>query len=268
MKERQFQSPGGGSLTWYEAGQGRPLILLHGWAMSAAAFQELAGLLAGNYRVLVPDLPGHGKSSPAGRNDLAGLSDVLTDWLSSLAAGPYTLVGWSLGGMLSLQIASDGKLPVERLSLIGSTPKFTAGDDWSFGLPVAQVRAMARNLKRQFEATLAEFFSLTFAGESLSIDRLRMIRNFAVRASSLPDQNVAFELLNVLAEQDQRDILSKIQIPAMVLHGELDRISPAGAGRAMAAMLPLGEYVPFAGIGHAPFLSKPHDVAVRLLEFC
>ena len=268
MKERQFQRPGGGSLTWYEAGQGKPLVLLHGWAMSAAAFQELAGLLAGNYRVLVPDLPGHGKSSPADRNDLAGLSDVLTDWLSSLAAKPYTLVGWSLGGMLSLQITSDGKLPVERLSLIGSTPKFTAGDDWSFGLPVAQVRAMARNLKRQFEATLAEFFSLAFAGESLSIDRLRMIRNFAVRASSLPDQDVAFELLEVLAEQDQRDILSRIQIPAMVLHGELDQISPVGAGRAMAAMLPFGEYVPFAGIGHAPFLSKPHDVAVRLLEFC
>ena len=268
MKERQFQRPGGGSLTWYEAGQGKPLVLLHGWAMSAAAFQELAGLLAENYRVLVPDLPGHGKSSPAGRNDLAGLSGVLTDWLSSLAAKPYTLVGWSLGGMLSLQITSDGKLPVERLSLIGTTPKFTAGDDWSFGLPVAQVRAMARNLKRQFEATLAEFFSLAFAGESLSIDRLRMIRNFAVRASSLPDQDVAFELLEVLAEQDQRDILSRIQIPAMVLHGELDQISPVGAGRAMAAMLPFGEYVPFAGIGHAPFLSKPHDVAVRLLEFC
>ena len=268
MKERQFQRLGGGSLTWYEAGQGRSLILLHGWAMSATAFQELAGLLAENYRVLVPDLPGHGKSSPAGRNDLAGLSDVLTDWLSSLAAGPYTLVGWSLGGMLSLQIVSDAKLPVERLSLIGSTPKFTAGDDWSFGLPVAQVRAMARNLKRQFEATLAEFFSLTFAGESLSVDRLRMIRNFAVRASSLPDQDVAFELLNVLAEQDQRNILSRIQVPAMVLHGELDRISPVGAGRAMAAMLPFGEYVPFAGVGHAPFLSKPRDVAVRLLEFC
>jgi len=268
MKERQFQRPGGGSLTWYEAGQGRLLVLLHGWAMSAAAFQELAGLLAENYRVLVPDLPGHSKSSPAGRNDLAGLSGVLTDWLSSLAAKPYTLVGWSLGGMLSLQIASDGKLPVERLSLIGTTPKFTAGDDWPFGLPATQVRAMARNLKRQFETTLAEFFSLAFAGESLSIDRLRMIRNFAVRASSLPDQDVAFELLNMLAVQDQRDILCDIHIPAMVLHGELDQISPVGAGRAMAAMLPFGEYVPFAGIGHAPFLSKPHDVAVRLLEFC
>ena len=170
--------------------------------------------------------------------------------------------------MLSLQIASEGKLAVQRLALIGSTPKFTLGDDWPFGLPATQVRAMARNLKRQFETTLAEFFSLTFAGESISIDRLRAIRNFAVRASSLPDQDVAFALLNMLAEQDQRDILAGIHIPVMVLHGELDRISPVGAGQTLAAMLPLGEFIPFAGSGHAPFLSKPQDVAARLLGFC
>jgi len=268
MKERQFHSADGGQLTWHEAGQGRSLVLLHGWAMSAAAFQELAGLLAVKFRVLVPDLPGHGKSSAVRQNDLGGFSDLLADWLSSLDAGPFSLVGWSLGGMLSLQIVNDGRIPVQRLVLLGTTPKFTMGDDWPFGLPPTQVRAMVRNLKRQFEATLAEFFSLTFAGESISIDRLRMIRNFAVRASSLPDHEVAFALLEMLAEQDQRDILSGIKVPVMVLHGELDRISPIGAGRVMAERLPLGEFVPFAGIGHAPFLSKPHDVAARLLEFC
>ncbi len=268
MRARQFQRTDGRQLTWYETGQGRPLVLLHGWAMSAAAFQELAGLLAVNFRVLVPDLPGHGKSSPAGRNDLAGLTAVLTDWLAALETEPVTLAGWSLGGMLSLQIASEGQLAVNRLVLIGSTPKFTAGNDWPFGLPVSQVRAMVRNLKRQFESTLAEFFALTFAGERISIDRLRTIRNFAVRASSLPDQEVAIALLNMLAEQDQRDILYNIRIPAMVLHGELDRISPVGAGQAMADMLPHGEYVPFHGIGHAPFLSKPQDVAARLMGFC
>ena len=84
--------------------------------------------------------------------------------------------GYSLGGMLSLQIAADGRLPLQRFVLIGSTPKFTAGDDWPFGLPLTEVRAMARNLKRRFEATLGEFFSLTFAGETLSVDRLRTIR--------------------------------------------------------------------------------------------
>ena len=268
MKTRQFQTAQGGRLTWSEAGQGRPLVLLHGWAMSAAAFDELAGLLAVNFRVLAPDLPGHGESSPAVQNDLAGVSGLLTDWLAALEVGPCALVGWSLGGMLSLQIVSEGVLPVQRLVLMGSTPKFTIGEDWPYGLPATQVRAMARNLKRQFEPTLAEFFALTFAGETISIDRLRAIRNFAVRASSLPDQNAAFALLNMLAEQDQRDILSGIQVPALVLHGELDRISPIGAGRAMADLLPLGEFVSLAETGHAPFFSNPQDIAARLLDFC
>jgi len=268
MKARQFQTARGGRLTWYETGQGRPLVLLHGWAMSAAAFNELAGLLAVNFRVLVPDLPGHGESTPAEQHDLAGVSALLTEWLTSLGVESCALVGWSLGGMLSLQIVNDGIFPVQRLALIGSTPKFTIGDDWPYGLPATQVRAMARNLQRQFEATLAEFFALTFAGETISIDRLRAIRNFAVRASSLPDQDAAFALLNKLAEQDQRDLLPGIQVPALVLHGELDRISPVGAGRAMADCLPLGEFVSLAGIGHAPFFSKPHDIAARLSDFC
>ena len=140
MKARQYET-GDGQLTWYEIGHGRPLVLLHGWAMSAAAFSELATLLAGDFLVLVPDLPGHGQSSPAAQNDLAGFSALLTDWLTALQVEPSALVGWSLGGMLSLQMASDGSPPVQRLVLIGSTPKFTIGDDWPYGLPAIQVSA-------------------------------------------------------------------------------------------------------------------------------
>jgi pimeloyl-[acyl-carrier protein] methyl ester esterase len=186
----------------------------------------------------------------------------------SLDIEPCALVGWSLGGMLSLQIVGDETSPVTRLALIGSTPKFTTSDDWPYGLPATQVRAMARNLQRQFEATLAEFFALTFAGESITVDRLRAIRNFAVRGSSLPDRDAAFALLGMLAEQDQRDLLHSIRVPALVLHGELDRISPVGAGRAMADLLPRAEFVPLPGIGHAPFFSNPRDIAARLTEFC
>lgn len=268
MKASQFPTADGRRLTWYETGQGKPLILLHGWAMSAAAFHELAGLLGENFRVLVPDLPGHGQSDPAAQSDLAGLANILSDWLKDLAVAPCALVGWSLGGMLSLRIAADEVLSVRRLVLIGATPKFTKSDDWPFGLPVTEVRAMARNLKKRFEATLGEFFSLTFAGETIPVDRLRTIRDFAVRSSSLPDRDTAFALLNMLAEQDQREILPAIQAPTMILHGELDRISPVGAGRAMADLLPRAEFISLAGIGHAPFLSQPHDIASRLAEYC
>lgn len=268
MKENYFKLADGRQLTWYEIGRGRPLVLLHGWSMSAAVFNEIGLLLASDFRLLIPDLPGHGGSSPALQNDLAGIAADLIRWIAAIEEKPVTLIGWSLGGMLSLEIVSQNKLPVDRLVLIGTTPRFTICDDWMFGLPAVQVQALVRNLERRFESALGDFFALSFAGENISDERLRTIRNFAVRQSPLPDHEVALDLLNMLRVQDQRDILADIHQPVRVLHGELDRIVPVAAGRYLAEMLPQGEFIEFAAIGHAPFLSQPQNVAEKIREFC
>ena len=268
MKENRFILADEQQLTWYEIGRGRPLVLLHGRCMSASVFSEVAALLASDFRLLIPDLPGHGESSPALKNDLAGIADDLVRWIAAIESEPVTLVGWSLGGMLSMEIASRNQLPVNRLVLIGTTPHFTLDDDWMYGLPLAQLRALARNLERRFEATLGDFFSLAFAGENISKERLRTIRNFAVRQSPLPDPGVALDLLNMLAVQDQRALLSAIPQPALVLHGALDQIAPVAAGSYLAKMLPQGRLVEFAGVGHAPFLSQPQEAVTHIREFC
>ncbi len=268
MKENRFNLPDGRVLTWYEAGRGKPLVLLHGWAMSAAVFREVVELLATGFRLLVPDLPGHGRSSPAARNNLAGISDILMSWLAEVVHGPFGLVGWSLGGMLSLEIARQQVLPVDRLVLVSTTPRFTLGDDWDFGLPLAQVRALSRNLERRFETTLADFFALSFAGEQIDSERLLTIRRFAVKRSSLPEQVAARGLLDVLATQDQRASLAAIQQPALILHGDQDRIAPVAAGQYLAEMLPRGNFISFAGIAHGPFLSQPMTAAAQIREFC
>ena len=268
MKASRFTLPDGRQLNWYEFGKGRPLVLLHGWAMSAAVFSEIAALLSSDFRLLIPDLPGHGASSPAMKNDLAGIAADLASWIAATEKNPVTLIGWSLGGMLSLEITRQNKLPVARLVLIGTTPRFTQSEDWAFGLPSVQVRALGRNLERRFEATLADFFSLAFAGESISTERLRTIRTFAVRQSPLPDQGASLGLLNMLAVQDQRSILSEIHQPALVMHGDLDQIAPVSAGYALAEMLPQGSFSGFSDTGHGPFLSQPQETVARILEFC
>lgn len=268
MKSANFKLPDGRQLAWYEVGHGRPLVLLHGWAMSAAVFSEVASLLSADFRLLIPDLPGHGNSSPPLQNDLAGIAADLGAWLTATENTPVTLIGWSLGGMLSLEIARQNMLSVEKLVLVGTTPCFTQSENWAFGLPSVQVRALARNLERRFEATLADFFSLAFAGEEICKERLRTIRTFAVRKSPLPDQSAALGLLNMLAVQDQRAILPEIHQPALVLHGDLDQIAPVAAGRLLAEMLPQGSFSGFPGVGHSPFLSQPEETIARIREFC
>lgn len=264
MKEARFELSAGRTLAWYQIGQGRPLLLLHGWCMSAAVFSEIAELLAADFCLLIPDLPGHGRSSPAVRNDLSGIAADLARWLNSVAPAPVGVVGWSLGGMLALELAHQPASPVEQLVLIATTPRFTLSNDWPNGLPGAQVRALARNLARRFEATLGDFFTLALAGDDLPRERLRAIRNFAVKSSPLPERSAALGLLEVLAEQDQRDILTSIEQPALVLHGAMDQIVPLAAGRYLSTRLPHGEFATLSGHSHAPFLSQPQSAIAQI----
>jgi len=267
VKAERFSLPDGGTMTWYEAGRGRPLVLLHGWGSSAAVFSELVSMLADDFRLLVPDLPGHGASSPAAQNNLASIAAALNCWLAAIEDTPVVLGGWSLGGMLALEMTRQKPLTVDRLLLIATTPRFTSGENWMFGLPVVQVRALARNLARHFEATLADFFNLAFAGEAISRQRLQEIRNFAVMRSCLPEPAAALELLTVFSAQNQLGILSQIDQPALVMHGELDQITPLEAGRYLADTLPRGAFLKFPGVGHGPFLSRPRKVVDSIMEF-
>jgi len=268
MKEARFLLPDGRVLTWYEQGQGRPLVFLHGWAMSATVFAEIAEMLAADFHLLIPDLPGHGKSSVAAKNDLSGLSGDLACWLAAVASRPVSLAGWSLGGMLALEMAHQQTIPVDRLVLVGTTPRFTQNNGWVFGLPSGQVHALARNLQRRFESTLADFFALAFSGERITPERLRAIRNFAVKKSPLPDRDAILGLLNVLASHDQRPVLSAIRQPALVMHGEQDQIVPFTAGQYLSEKLPNAHLVKFPGIGHVPFLSRPQAFVMKTREFC
>lgn len=268
MKRETLKLPDGGDLTWYVEGSGRPLVLLHGWATSASVFSELVPLLANDFRLLIPDLPGHGASSPAERNDLESIARALNYWLATVEKSPVAIGGWSLGGMLALEMAHQIPQRVERLLLIGTSPRFTSGDDWTFGLPELQVRALGRNLARRFESTLADFFNLAFAGEDISRERLRVILRFAVKQSALPDQVAAMEMLNGFSSHNQLGLLSHIKQPALVIHGDLDQITPLAAGRYLAERLSNGELFELAGVGHGPFLSRPQEVVDSILEFC
>jgi len=267
MTRQEHRLADGRSLSWQERGSGPPLVLLHGWSLSGAAFSEMAGLLDG-FRVLLPDLPGHGHSSPPATATLSALADDLAAWLTAAVAGPVVLGGWSLGGMVALELAVRQTAPIGRLLLVATTPRFTTAPDWPHGLPVLQVRALCRKLERCFEATLADFFALTFAEGEVDEARLRTIRAFAVRPGGLPERTAAAALLGLLGVQDQRSVLAQIACPTLVVHGSLDRVTPLAAGRALAAAVPHGQLREVAGAGHAPFWTQPLAVARAVREFC
>jgi len=258
--------PDGRILAWREIGQGPVLVLVHGWAISGLAFAELVEHLKGQFRLLLPDLAGHGNSSPCRDASLKSLAQDLRDWLAVVASGPVSLGGWSLGGMVAMEMASEPFANLNGLILIGTSPCFTNSTDWAHGLPATQVKALRRNLLRRFETTLSDFFRLTFAGEEIDEERIGTIRRFAVYPGKAVDQQVASTLLEVLEQQDQRVLLKNLALPVLVIHGEHDQVTPLPAGEWLGAQLPEAKIEVIRGAGHAPFWSRPEQVVPMIVE--
>jgi len=257
----------GRQIAWRQAGSGPPLVLLHGWSMSSVVFAEVLEELSSIFCLLAPDLRGHGASAPGAGYAVADFAADLDEWLQRLGLPEINLLGWSLGGQVALHWTPLLGERLRRLILVGTTPRFTVAADWEAGLPATQVRAMARDLKRDYLKTMGDFFALQFAGETLPRERYRQIVKFAVRAGRLPEPEVALAALETLRCEDQRHALGNVRVPVLLQHGALDRITLPAAADYLAAQLPDARLELLPGVGHAPYLSRPQEVCRRWQEF-
>ncbi|HKJ05433.1 MAG TPA: alpha/beta fold hydrolase [Geopsychrobacteraceae bacterium] len=251
----------GRRLAWRQAGQGPALVMLHGWSMSGAVFQEVATTLSTDFQVFLPDLCGHGWSDPCSDYRLDTMADDLVDWLSAINVSGPALLGWSMGGQVAMQLAIQNRLNIARLLLISTTPCFCQKEGWMHGLPQTRVRTMVRQLKRAYLKTLGEFFDLQFAGEPLDNFRRRELLAFAVRDSRLPQQQDCIAALNLLGREDLRALVQKIDTPTLIMHGAQDQIIPDEAGQYLASEIPGAEFHLHKTVGHAPFMSSPSETA-------
>jgi pimeloyl-[acyl-carrier protein] methyl ester esterase len=241
---------------------GEPWVLLHGWGMNLRVFDDLRAGLAQHHRVTAIDLPGHGRSAwsarASGQQQLAQLSGMLPRGA--------TLVGWSLGGQLALQLAADRTLSVRRVVLIASSPRFVCAEGWPHGLPAATLRQFAVQLERDAGQTIADFLELQVRG-SLDADAVRAMLQGALQRHGAAQPEALAAGLALLEHNDLRQLARGIDLPVLLIAGQYDRVTPPQASEALAQLLPQGRLLQIRRAGHAPFLSHPEQVATALLTF-
>jgi pimeloyl-[acyl-carrier protein] methyl ester esterase len=243
-------------------GDAAPLVLLHGWGMNLRVFDRLRAALADEHRVLAIDLPGHGRSPwPA--------HGAPQPWLSSLAAvlpRGATLIGWSLGGQLALQLASQPSLAVRRLVLIASSARFMQAPDWPHALSAAALQAFAVQLERDPQRTLSDFLELQVRG-SADADAVGATLRQTLQQHGAPAPEALRVGLALLERSDLRELAREIDIPTLLIAGQYDRVTPPQAATALAQLMPQAQLLQIPRAGHAPFLSHPNQVSDALLEF-
>jgi pimeloyl-[acyl-carrier protein] methyl ester esterase len=244
-------------------GQGPDVALLHGWGLHGGVFAALARALARQFRVHALDLPGHGRSPwSKGAADLEGLAQLVAGHLPQ----ECRLVGWSLGGMVAVRIATLHPERVPALALIATSPCGARRRDWPHGLDDSLLSGMAARLGRDWRATIQEFVSLEVRGEENPLATLRELRQ-RLYEHGAPSTAALAAGLEVLSATDLRPELPRVRAPTLVIGGEYDRLAPPAAVAALAALVPGARLEQIGRAAHAPFLSHREHVESLLAEF-
>jgi pimeloyl-[acyl-carrier protein] methyl ester esterase len=247
-------------------GNGPDLVLLHGWGLNVRVWDGLVEEMRDRYRLIAVDLPGHGKSPwTAGRNTPAEQAWLLHSTLAPIS-NRYSLLGWSLGGQIALDLAAAMPAQIEKLVLVATTPRFTAAPDWPYGMKLEVITNMATQLRTDYQRTVRDFLDLQVRGSMDSngvVEQLR--RALSVHGEAKPEALEAG--LNTLATSDLRPTVPHVQTPTLVIAGQNDRITTPGASRALATSLPDARYVEMRRTAHAPFLSHRKEFIAVLEQF-
>lgn len=251
------------SLYVESTGTGLPLVMLHGWGMHGGIWDDCVPELARRWRVVRPDLPGHGRSR--GIPTSADL-DTLAESVASHCPRDMILVGWSLGGLIALGIARHLPQRVRRLVLVASTPRFVTGPGWPYGVEPAVLESFGRGLSSDYRRTVRDFLSLQVRGDERAVELLRDLKA-RVFAHGDPDPRALRNGLELLAQTDLLGSLDSIARPTLVIAGDRDRITPPEAGMRMAEAIPGSSFVCIEGASHAPFLSHRNEFLEALAVF-
>ncbi len=243
-------------------GQGKKIILVHGWAMHSGIWHDFAEQLAKNYQVILLDLPGHGRSSKLEDFNLDNIREAL---IEAVPKQPCCWLGWSLGVKIVLDICQHYPEQVESLVLLAGNPRFTGTENWP-GVDADFLQMFKRSFENNGEAALQRFLLLQLQGTEQA-KLLAKYLKMSISQYKIPDNSTLLAGLDILRQADLRLALSSAQCPVSIIVGETDKLVPMEVGQAMQEIQSNCELNIIRKAGHLPFLSHQEEVIKVLQDF-
>ncbi len=246
-------------------GCGEVLIFLHGWGTSRRIWRQQTETLSERYCTLSLDLPGHGQSDWR-MSTLADIATDLNDILEFLKIEKATLIGSSIGGLVSLKLIDFFPEKVKRLILVDSLARFTRSEKFPYGLEISEIMGLQRNLERGFPEILDIFFRSLFTKKEREQCRILWLKKFK-KADPVPQREALEGYLSIIRDEDLRDMLGSIHAPVFIINGSEDTIFPKEAAFYMKEAIPGARLYLFKDCGHFPFVTQPQVFNQMIDEF-
>ena len=212
----QFQLKNGMELYYEDIGEGKPVILMHGWTSNHTIYTEPVKLLAGKGRFIYYDHRGHGGSKSANREpaSVETLASDLHEMIETLGLSDVTLVGWSMGAATAMTYIRDyGCDALRQVVLCDMTPKQINDADWHLGLYQGQYTQA--DATRDTGGVFLDLYEQFAVG---AMPRLKRLPRFILRIILKKrlkncDEAVLRSLSASMKAQDHREVIEKITVP-------------------------------------------------------
>lgn len=241
---------------------GPALLLIHGFPFDRRMWRMQANALAtAGIRAIVPDLAGFGQSEVPSPMNVDGHARDLLQLLDRLRVGRFTVCGFSMGGYVALAVAAAASERLDGLVLIDS--RANADSDEAKAKRDSLIDEVTAHgtrglVAKQLESQLTE---ATRKSQRLLAEEVRaiMLRQ--------PKATVLAALQAMRDRPDRRDLLKTLKVPALLVVGSEDKVTPVEAAKEMAGLLVNSELQVIEGAAHLSPMERPHDVNQALIDW-
>jgi len=253
----------GARMRFVEAGSGPPLLLVHGYLASRLTWDDVLPVLARDFRLIVPDLPGFGESEkpPPARYPYTfdAFAESLVDLVAALGLSRVSLCGHSMGGAIALTLAANHPDVVDKLILVGPTV-YPSGPDAVSRLAMVPVVGAVLFKQLYGRALFRSYFRQRVYGAAATIPWQRVDQLYELFNAPAAREAAYATMLSML---DTRPLVAKIPrvtAPTLVGWGRADRSYPVAHGRRLARELRSARFEVFE-CGHSPAEECPDAFA-------
>lgn len=251
---------------WVESvGQGTPVLCISGLGYSAWCWDELRDTLSATHRVITFDNRGTGRSNkPAGLYSIPMLADDAAAVLDALSIPKANVIGHSMGGYITQTLALRHPAKVRSLTLIGTSPG-GAGTE-PFPPETAQAWQAAAGLPPTDYARRTMPFSFA---PGWSDAHAQLFEQYLQRRLRHPTPSECWlAQYQACVEYAAAGVaVENISAPALVIHGDQDRVVPFANGRLLAQRLSGARWLPMPGVGHVPYLESRAECTRAIFDF-
>ena len=261
----------GDCLAYRDQGSGPVMVLVHGWGVSGELFNHQLLALSDRFRIVIPDLPGHGASSEfSDAAEFSSLADALAQLILKLNLESACLVGWSLGAMVCWDLLDrHPELDIAGLVTIDMVPRLLNDDEWQFGLRDGEdFHAFDRDIEmiRSDWHAYADLLAPRWLGQGAGDALPGLLERVKAAARTNQPASMA-KIWSLLVEQDFCSALERMQLPTLVIMGGQSSLYDVPAGEWIVEQMPAAELEVFQNSGHAPHLDQPQRFNQLLAEF-